>query len=128
MQDELLDELQSDDKSEKTVAELVGSQIRRIREERKCTLEQLSRIVRVSVQTPADIESGSNTVNLDELISIINALRCSSDDVFNDVINNKSIINKTHLYERLCGMSYSERKNVIKHLDAAMTMTKNFEN
>ena len=66
----------------------------------------------------SDIERGKSSARLDKLVAIINALECSADDVFSDVINFGYKIKSSRLSDRLDALPPEEQEKAFAILDA----------
>ncbi len=70
-----------------TVEQSLGRNIQRLRRARGYTQQQLAEMVGISTNYLSDIERGKNSARIDKLVAVINALGCSADDIFEDVID-----------------------------------------
>ena len=70
-----------------TVEQSLGRNIQRLRRAKGYTQQQLAEMVGISTNYLSDIERGKNSARIDKLVAVINALGCSADDVFEDVID-----------------------------------------
>lgn len=66
----------------------------------------------------SDIERGKSSARLDKLAAIINALECSADDVFADVIDCGYKAKSSRLSERLESLPPEEQEKAFAILDA----------
>ena len=102
----------------KTVEETVGRRIQVIRREKGFTQQELSEAVGISTNYLSDIERGKSSVRMDKLVAIINALECSADDVFSDVIVCGYKVKASKLSQRLESLSPSDREKALAVLEA----------
>ncbi len=72
---------------ELNIEQIVGQRIQKIRRAKGLTQQQLAEMVGISTNYLSDVERGKSSARIDKLVAIINALGCSADDVFADVIN-----------------------------------------
>ena len=72
---------------EKRVEEIIGKRIQKIRLAKGYTQQQFAEMIGLSTNYLSDIERGKSSARLDKLVAIINALECSADDIFVDVID-----------------------------------------
>ena len=72
---------------EKRVEEIIGKRIQKIRLAKGYTQQQFAEMIGLSTNYFSDIERGKSSARLDKLVAIINALECSADDIFVDVID-----------------------------------------
>lgn len=70
-----------------TVEQKIGRQIQKMRKEKGYTQQQFAEIVDLSTNYLSDIERGKSFPRADKLVAIINALECSADELFADVID-----------------------------------------
>ena len=103
---------------EKAVEETVGRRIQVIRREKGFTQQELSEAVGISTNYLSDIERGKSSVRMDKLVAIINALECSADDVFADVIVCGYKVKASKLSQRLESLSPSDREKALAVLEA----------
>ena len=59
----------------------IGYQVKKARQEKKITQEQLAEAVGVGVTHISHLETGSGTVSLKVFLAIVNYLECSADEV-----------------------------------------------
>lgn len=71
---------------EPTVEQKIGKQIQKIRKKKGYTQQQFAEIVDLSTNYLSDIERGKSFPRADKLVAIMNALECSADELFADVI------------------------------------------
>ncbi len=103
---------------EKTVTQLIGMRIQKIRRSKGYTQQQFSEMIGLSTNYLSDIERGKSSPRLDKLAAIINALECSADDVFADVIHAGCKIKSTRLSERLEKLPRETQNKAFAILDA----------
>lgn len=72
---------------EATVEQKIGRQIQIMRKKKGYTQQQFAEIVDLSTNYLSDIERGKSFPRADKLVAIINALGCSADELFADVID-----------------------------------------
>ena len=104
-------------KSEGNVEKLIGKRIQILRKTKGYTQQQFAEIVGLSTNYLSDIERGKSSVRLDKLVLIINALECSADDIFADVIDFGYKIKSSRLSECLEKLSQDDREKVFAILD-----------
>lgn len=105
--------MHKDNEIEKTI----GKRIQAIRKSKGYTQQQFSEMVGLSTNYLSDVERGKSSVRMDKLVSIINALECSADDVFADVINSGYKIKCSRLSERIEALPPNEKEKVFAVLD-----------
>ena len=109
--------------NEKSVEQIIGNRIQIIRKSKGYTQQQFAEIIGLSTNYLSDIERGKSSARLDKLVTIINALDCSADDVFSDVINCGYKIKSSRLSERIEALPLSEQEKVFAILDAFISTT-----
>ena len=70
---------------DKSVLQVVGKRIQKLRQQKGFTQQQFSEMVGISTNYLSDLERGVSSPRMDKLVAIINALGCSADEVFADV-------------------------------------------
>lgn len=84
-----------------TVEQSLGRNIQRLRRAKGYTQQQLAEMVGISTNYLSDIERGKNSARIDKLVAVINALGCSADDIFEDVIDHAPDIDISAKAEQL---------------------------
>ncbi len=74
-------------RNEKSVQQTIGKRIQSIRKVKGYTQQQFAEKIGISTNYLSDIERGKSSARMDKLVTIINALQCSADDIFVDVID-----------------------------------------
>ena len=103
--------------NEKRVEEIIGKRIQKIRLAKGYTQQQFAEMIGLSTNYFSDIERGKSSARLDKLVAIINALECSADDIFVDVIDYGYKIKSSQLSERLEELPPKEREKAFAILD-----------
>lgn len=67
---------------EKSVEQIIGKRIQKIRKSKGYTQQQFAEKIGLSTNYLSDIERGKSSARMDKSVTIINALECSADDVF----------------------------------------------
>ena len=96
--------------NEMSVEQIIGKRIQKIRRAKGYTQQQFSEMIGLSTNYLSDIERGKSSARLDKLVAIINALECSADDVFSDVINFGYKVKSSRLSERLEALPPEEQE------------------
>ena len=109
--------------NEKSIEQLIGKRIQKIRQSKGYTQQQLAEMIGLSTNYLSDIERGKSSARLDKLVAIINALEYSADDVFSDVINFGYKVKSSRLSERLEALPPEEREKAFAILDAFIGKT-----
>lgn len=100
-----------------SIEQIIGRRIQLIRKSRGYTQQQFSEMVGLSTNYLSDVERGKSSVRLDKLVTIINMLECSADDVFADVIKSGYKIRSSRLTERIEALPPNEQERVFAVLD-----------
>ena len=100
-----------------SIEQILGRRIQLIRKSKGYTQQQFSEMVGLSTNYLSDVERGKSSVRLDKLVTIINMLDCSADDVFADVIKSGYKIRSSRLTERIEALPPNERERVFAVLD-----------
>lgn len=99
------------------VEQIIGKRIQQIRKARGHTQQQFAEMIGISTNYLSDIERGKSSVRMDKLVAIINALDCSADDLFVDVIKCGRKIKEAKLSERIDKLSAADRETVFSVLE-----------
>lgn len=107
-----------------SVEQTIGKRIQKIRRAKGYTQQQFAEIIGLSTNYLSDIERGKSSARLDKLVAIINALECSADDVFADVIDYGYLVKSSRLSERLETLSPEDQEKAFAILDAFINQSK----
>ncbi|MBQ8689633.1 MAG: helix-turn-helix transcriptional regulator [Clostridia bacterium] len=100
----------------------IGKRVQEYRKKKKLTQEELAEILEISTNHLSALERGMYNIKLDLLVQIINALDCSADDIFCDVINNGYKARASRLSDKIEALSPEEQAKIF---DVVETMVKN---
>lgn len=102
-----------------TIMAISGENVRRYREERGLSREELAEIVNYDPSTIARIESGTRMMSLPSLMAIADALKTSTDSL----LTQKSIDEQhlANIMNMLVGQSSANRAHLEKILHACIT-------
>ena len=92
------------------LARAIGKQIRTFRKKRGYTQKILSEMSGISQNYLSSIERGKSFPRVENLVALINALGCSADDLFCDVIGAGCLMKANALAEQLSALP-KERQN-----------------
>lgn len=106
-----------------TVEQLIGARIQKIRKTKGYTQQQLAEAIGLSTNYLSDIERGKSSARLDKLVLIINALECSADDIFTDVIDFGYKIRNSRLSEALESLPLEDQEKAFAILEAFISKT-----
>ena len=104
------------------VGKSIGKRISELRKKKNMTQEELSEIIGISPHYLSALERGIYNIKLEKLVAIINALDCTADDIFCDVINNGYMMRANRLSDEIDGLPRLEK---MKIFDVIETMIKN---
>jgi len=102
----------------KQIEQQIGKSIQKIRKSKGYTQQQFAEMIGLSTNYLSDIERGKSAARIDKLVAIINALECSADDIFAEVIHCRHKIKTTQLTLQLETLSPEEQKRAFAILDA----------
>lgn len=103
------------------VEKTIGKRIQTIRKAKGYTQQQFSEMVGLSTNYFSDIERGKSSPRMDKLVAIINALGCSADDIFVDVIDTGYKVKASQLSDLVENLSPEERKRVFAVIEALLS-------
>ena len=107
-----------------SIEQMIGKRIQKIRQARGYTQQQFSEMVGLSTNYLSDVERGKSSVRLGKLAAIINALECSADEVFIDVIDHGHKVKSSRLADRIEALPPDEQEKVFAVLDALISQSK----
>ncbi|MBQ6550057.1 MAG: helix-turn-helix transcriptional regulator [Lachnospiraceae bacterium] len=107
-----------------SVEYLIGQRIQKIRKSKKYTQLKFAEMVGISTNYLSDIERGKSSVKLEKLVTIINALGCSADDVFADVVDQSYKVVGSKLTERIDTLSMKERDSIYALMEKVIDVVK----
>lgn len=103
--------------NDNSIEKIIGKRIQKIRQAKCYTQQQFAEMIGLSTNYLSDIERGKSSARLDKLVTIINALGCSADDVFSDVIQFGYKVKSSRLAERIEMLSPEDRDVIVAILD-----------
>lgn len=92
----------------------IGTRIKKVREAKDLTQEQLAEKIGVSPTYMSVIERGVKLPRLRTFIEIANALDTTSDSLLLDVLNKSVQIEATELYSQIERLSPVEQRKILK--------------
>lgn len=92
----------------------IGRKIKKARENKGYTQEQLAEKVNLSVQHISVIERGLKAPKLDTFIRIANVLGVNADFILSDSLNVSAKLMASDLYRRMEGISEKEKLRILK--------------
>ena len=108
-----------------SVEQLIGKRIKRVRKEKGFTQQQFAEAVGISVNYLSDVERGKSSVRLEKLVTIINVLGCTADDLFADVITGGCLTQASRLTERMEALSLEDRNRLSAVIEAYLDTSAN---
>ena len=104
---------------------MIGKRIQEYRKAKGLTQEELAERVDISPHYLSALERGCYNIKLELLVAILNALECSADAVFCDVVKRSAEVKTTELASKMKHLSFAEQKKILEVVD---TMIKNASN
>ena len=92
----------------------IGRRIQEIRKSRGLTQEQLAEKVGISPHYLSALERGIYNIKLDLLVDMMNALKCSADEIFSDVVTSSFEYRSSELSDKLRSLPISEQKKILE--------------
>ncbi len=96
----------------------VGKRIKRLRKMKKMTQQEFSEVIGISTNYLSEIECGKCSVRLEKLALIMNALGCSADDLFADVVDFGSLIRASRYSDRIAQLSPEDQRKLFAVMEA----------
>ena len=111
--------------NENNVERIIGKRIQNLRRAKGYTQQKFAEMIGLSTNYLSDIERGKSSARLDKLVTIINALECSADDVFSDVIDFGYKLKTSRLSERLDALPQKDQDTALAILEAFIQQHEN---
>ena len=96
---------------------MLGEQIKRCREKRGFTQEQLAEKIGVSIETISSIERGIKMPRLQNFVAIANQLGVSADELLQDELDFGFIVEANALSKKLEKLSRADRKRILETMN-----------
>ena len=109
---------------DKSVLKLIGGRIQSLRQRKGFTQQQFSEMVGISTNYLSDLERGVSSPRMDKLVAIINALDCSADEVFADVVPHGYKVRASRLNDEMVKLSPKEQERAFVILAAFIKSSK----
>ncbi len=100
----------------------IGKRIQECRRKRGFTQNQFSERIGISPHYLSSLERGIYNIKLELLVTILNELDCSADEVFCDVVKKSYAVKATKLSDKLDKLSLEEQYRIYEVVD---TLIKN---
>ena len=96
---------------------IIGKRIQEIRKKRGMTQDTLSEIIDISPHYLSALERGVYNIKLETLVKILNALDCSADEIFCDVVKKSCVLTSGRLSEKMAALSKDEQERILAVVD-----------
>ena len=84
-----------------TVEKLIGKRIQKLRKEKGLTQQQFAEMIDLSTNYVSDVERGKSSIRLSKLVTVMNALECSADEIFAAIKSRYlGYLNRWRLYQK----------------------------
>lgn len=103
-----------------SIERIIGKRIQAVRKENGYTQQRFAEEVGLSTNYLSDIERGKSSPRMDKLVAIINALGCSDDYIFVDVIDVGYKVKASRLSDMLEGLPQDEKRRVFAVVQALL--------
>lgn len=98
----------------------IGVRIKECRERAGMTQEQLAEASDISTGYLSSIERGERFPRIENLISILNAMKASANDIFIDVLDNADLIEASELTKRINALPITEQRRILAVLETLL--------
>ena len=95
----------------------IGKRIQMYRKKAGITQDQLSEKIGLSKNHLSSIERGIYSIKIYVLVTIMNILNCSADEIFCDVIDKGVILKSSRLYDKISVLPYDEQNRILEVVD-----------
>lgn len=103
--------------------ELIGVRIKRYRENKGLSQEELSSIIGISNRHLSKVETGAKNPSLELILNIANVLNITADDLLADYLNNSAEKQNTELLTVFTDCTPTEKvilMDMLKHMKALL--------
>lgn len=103
--------------------ELIGVRIKRYRENKGLSQEELGSIIGISNRHLSKVETGAKNPSLELILNIANALNITADDLLVDYLNNSTEKQNTELLTIITDCTPTEKvilMDMLKHMKALL--------
>ncbi len=100
----------------------IGKRIQECRKKKGYTQDKFAEKLGLSTNFYSALERGVYNIKLELLVTILNELECSADEIFCDVVNKSFAVKSTTLSEKLDRLSPDEQFRIYEVVD---TLIKN---
>lgn len=98
----------------------IGARIRERRLDKGYTQEKLAEKSGISPNYLSSIERGICFPRMHNLVTLMNCLECSADEIFCDVIDKAYAIREERINERMDNLSKTERNRILRVMEALL--------
>lgn len=95
-----------------TINQKLGARIQALRNSKGYTQQVFSEMVGLTPNYLSDIERGNSFPSPEKLVAIANALNCSADDLFCDIIEKSSHIVSSDIAEKINSLPKKDRERL----------------
>lgn len=106
------------------ISKYIGNRIQQYREAKGYTQEKFAEIVKLTPNYLSAIERGVKTPSVETLVSIINGLEVSADEIFVDVIKVGYKIQASKFTDEISGLSQEDQKRIFTVVEALVKEAK----
>lgn len=111
--------------NDRDVCKSIGKRIKMLRQDKGITQEKMAELLSLSSSFYSAMERGSYNIKTETLVTIMNILECSADDIFCDVIKHGYKHKSSKIEESLEGLDDNERKMIFDVIDTMVKTAKN---
>lgn len=106
------------------IRKFIGKRIAQYREAKGYTQDKFAEIVTLTPNYLSAVERGVKTPSVETLVSIINGLGVSADEIFVDVIKVGYIIQASKFADEISGLSQEDQKRIFAVVEALIKEAK----
>lgn len=103
-----------------TTEQKIGKRIKKLRKANGYTQQAFAEKIGLSTNYLSDIERGISFPRIDKLVTIINSLQCSANDVFEDVIDCGYKVKASRLSEMIDELPPQQQAKVFSVIEALL--------
>lgn len=109
----------------KNIYKEIGKRLKENREIQELTQADLAEKVGTSVTYISSVERGISFPRGDKLVALLNALNCSADSVFCDVVQASAKQRASILYDMLLDLPSKEQNRILETVEFLIRQSKN---
>ena len=107
------------------IGDKIGKRLQEQRIAKKLTQEELAEIIGVTPNYLSAVERGINLLSYEKLVSAINYIGCSADDIFCDVVEHSTKSKANNLVDRIESLSKDEKEKILDVLEIMLRSAEN---